>query len=58
MSHGGETSCETCNKFTPNLGTKRCDWCWEVERRLEDYLSRGGTEAIAFVIKALAKAVG
>jgi hypothetical protein len=53
-----EIPCETCERPTSSLGTKRCDWCWEVESRLEDYLRRGGLEAWAFVVKALAKVVG
>ena len=32
--------CETCNRDTTMLGTRLCDACWEVERRLDDYLSR------------------
>lgn len=29
--------CETCGRPTPYMGTRRCDNCWEVERRLPDY---------------------
>lgn len=27
--------CELCGKPTRMLGTKRCDPCWELERRIE-----------------------
>jgi hypothetical protein len=37
--------CETCGKPTRYLGTKRCDACWEVERRLEDYIKTPGGRA-------------
>ena len=30
--------CETCSTPTPYERTKRCNNCWEVERRLPDYL--------------------
>jgi hypothetical protein len=30
--------CETCGTPTPFVGTKRCNNCWEVERRLPDYM--------------------
>jgi hypothetical protein len=42
--------CETCGALHWNDGTKRCDRCWEVERRLADYLRAGGAAALAFVI--------
>jgi len=29
------TKCEICSKNTANLGTKRCDRCWELERRVK-----------------------
>ena len=29
--------CETCGTPTPFTGTRRCNNCWEVERRLPDY---------------------
>ena len=45
--------CGTCGKEAP--GTKRCANCWEVERRLRDYLrSRAGQR---FVADALREAV-
>lgn len=28
-------ACEWCGKETPMTGTKRCDRCWELERRIE-----------------------
>lgn len=44
--------CGTCGK--PGLsGTKRCDWCWEVESRLAEYLTRGRARARVFVLHAL-----
>jgi len=45
-----EVDCETCCAKTFNSGTKRCDSCWETERRLFDYLMRGGAKALQFVI--------
>ncbi len=37
---GGEiqTTCVICGKPTTMLGTRRCDNCWEVERRLASYI--------------------
>lgn len=29
------TPCEICGLATTSLGTKRCDRCWELERRIE-----------------------
>jgi hypothetical protein len=31
--------CETCGTPTPFTGTRRCNNCWEVERRLPDYMN-------------------
>lgn len=31
------------------LGTKRCNACWELERRLRDYLRKGGVNALRFI---------
>ena len=41
--------CETCGAPTLMDGTKRCDGCWEVERRLKAYLIRGGERAREFI---------
>ena len=30
--------CETCGTPTPFTGTRRCNNCWEVERRMPDYM--------------------
>lgn len=39
--------CKTCGTPTPYLGTRLCDNCFEVERRLEDYLkSQKGQEFV------------
>lgn len=39
--------CKTCGTPTQYLGTKLCDNCFEVERRLEDYLkSQKGQEFV------------
>jgi hypothetical protein len=46
-------ACETCGEQTPMTGTKRCDRCWEVERRLKDYLERGSRKALLFVLDAI-----
>lgn len=45
--------CGTCAIATLNTGTKRCDNCWETERRLELYLRDGGDNARAFVLLRL-----
>lgn len=45
--------CETCKRPTTLLETKRCNGCWEVERRLDEYLRRGGRRAQDFVAKSL-----
>lgn len=47
--------CKTCTTPTPMTGTKLCDACWEVERRLADYLREGGDKARKFVEDALRK---
>jgi hypothetical protein len=45
--------CETCGELTAMTGTKRCDGCWEIERRLRDYLrSDGGREFVAAALEA------
>lgn len=31
----GCVPCELCNKPTPMTGSKRCDRCWELERRIQ-----------------------
>ena len=45
--------CETCSTPTAYEGTKRCNNCWEVERRLPDYLK--SPKAWEFVRKLLPK---
>jgi hypothetical protein len=30
-----EVPCDICGDPTPMLATKRCDRCWELERRIE-----------------------
>lgn len=44
--------CGTCGLPTHMTGTNRCDRCWEVERRLADYLKTGDA-AKAFVERSL-----
>ncbi len=46
--------CKTCGLPTPMLGTKLCDGCYEVEVRLDYYLTNDN--AIAFVRAALDEA--
>jgi hypothetical protein len=46
-------SCETCGQPTPMLGTKRCNNCWEVERRLGTYMR--SPKALDFIRKHLPK---
>ncbi len=43
MSAAGQ--CGTCGAETDNLGTGRCNRCWEIESRLGGYLAQGGVEA-------------
>lgn len=38
--------CETCGAPTEMLGTKRCDACHEVEKRLPDYLRSANGRAL------------
>ncbi len=39
--------CETCGTNTPNTGSKRCDSCWEVEKRLQHYVrSENGQKCV------------
>lgn len=48
--------CSTCGEPTTFTGTKKCNNCWEVERRLQDYLNKGGVNAREFVVDALKNA--
>lgn len=43
--------CKTCGNPTTFLGIKLCNGCWEVETRLQSYLTN--ENAIRFVLKAL-----
>jgi len=43
--------CETCGKPTNYLSTKRCNNCWEFERRFADYLN--SERGLAFVANGL-----
>lgn len=45
--------CTMCRSVTHNIGSKKCDGCWEVERRLASYLRDGGADARKFVETAL-----
>lgn len=45
--------CETCGEQTTFTSTKRCNYCWEVETRLGDYLRRGGAKAIGVIVEAV-----
>lgn len=47
--------CATCGASTTKTSTKRCDWCWEVEQRLDGYLQRGGAQAQKVLIAALVR---
>jgi len=47
------TRCRICKSPTDNGGTKLCNGCWEVERRIEDFLQH--EEGRLLVIKLLAK---
>jgi len=45
--------CTTCGESTTSTVTKRCDRCWELENRIDNYLARGGDKARSLVIAAL-----
>jgi hypothetical protein len=47
--------CEICGKWTLYMGTRRCNNCWEVERRLDEYLRT--TKGREFVVQKLTSAV-
>lgn len=55
MNDTGEKTvpCETCGEPTTKTGTKRCDWCWEVESRLDGYLTRGKANARRILLATL-----
>jgi hypothetical protein len=46
--------CKTCGEPTTFTGTRQCNFCHEVEIRLDGYLRRGGAKARLFVLRALA----
>jgi hypothetical protein len=56
MSRQDKVPCGTCGAATWNTGTRRCDRCWEFERRIDDYLRAGGERARRVVEESLAKA--
>lgn len=45
--------CRVCGKWTLYLGTRLCCNCWEIERRLEEYLRH--PKGREFVLQQLAK---
>lgn len=50
--------CETCGEPTTFLGTKRCNNCYEVESRLDQYLaSIGGLEVVVEKLRVLGQAL-
>lgn len=55
MSDEATVPCTTCGVATRMTGTKKCDNCFEVETRLQDYLRRGGLRAMDTVYSALQK---
>jgi uncharacterized protein CbrC (UPF0167 family) len=48
--------CRTCKRPTQMAGTRKCDYCYEVESRLTRYLIDGGKAARKFVAAALDRA--
>lgn len=48
--------CRTCGTPTDRWNNVICDECWDLERRLGEYLRRGGARACVFVASALATA--
>jgi hypothetical protein len=45
-------ACEICGKPTHYTGTKRCNNCWEVERRLPEFIrSANGLKAVAAALQ-------
>lgn len=51
-----KVACETCGETTHYEGTKRCNNCWEVERRIESYLDTKG--GLLFIKDLLCKRHG
>lgn len=48
--------CTTCGRPIGWLGTQKCDYCWEVETRLEDYLAYPkGREFVRRMLEAAEK---
>lgn len=51
--------CETCDGSAAFQGADRCTNCWEVERRLDDYLrSAGGRKFVAETLLRAPTVVG
>lgn len=36
---GDTVPCQFCGRPTPMTGTKMCDNCWEVDRRIDDFVT-------------------
>lgn len=45
--------CKICKEPTTFLGTKLCHGCWEVTRRISDFLRRGTHKAVEILIKEI-----
>jgi hypothetical protein len=44
--------CGTCGEAARD-GSKRCDWCWEVESRLAGYVRRAGRTGALEILRNL-----
>lgn len=47
--------CETCDRFTSYIGTRRCNGCWEVEGRLRAYARSENGRALMRTVLAEAE---
>jgi len=56
---GATLVCATCGATIPidQYGTQRCNPCWELESRLDDYLARGQANALLNITNAVGKHV-
>ncbi len=52
MQNDPEVPCDTCGTSTKMTGTRKCNACWEVESRLDDYVRRGSDRARRKLLEA------
>lgn len=46
-------ACRTCGSVTTMTATHKCNGCWEVEHRLDQYLQDGGEKAKTVLLEAI-----